>query len=436
MNGAGIAKIMRMMSPAGSGKSCGAKRVYDRIFWLERTLLAFERTQIARWKAEREASGEPIRHHLAHDDIVLSVNWETSGDRRLTQLNCSATADVRSGYVFRLDVDFDPTVDPVSLFERAYVDDAGGMKNLRKAYRQKGGLAFTAPLMSFQRPTGRFEEHHLFAAAAHQLALFREQVLERMPDATAAQQIEKAQILAELDVRIARVDAVHEGYFNVPDSERDYRSTFNGIMTRDIYTKAAHFVLLREMLPSGVFRLITEQEGTLPGILPHIFREEILEDRFRWIAMTFDKEVKKPEMQHRVSVFKRNFEAFVNGLRTADPAAEAAMTTGQRLRAFIAVHMRTAVRLDRFGTAAPFQSANDQQPFMPTIWIESPIQTAGESNKVVGFALMRGARRGELKQSPSMARSPIQTPGLPWRSMCGRRHFNRFQHSSTHSASG
>lgn len=199
------------------------------------------------------------------------MNWETSSDRRITQLNCSTTADVRSGYVFRLDVDFDPTADLVSVFESAYVDDAGGMRNLRKEYNQKGGLRFTAPLMAFQRPTGRFEEHHLFAAAAHQLALFREQVLERTLDATAKKQAEKASLLDELDERIARIDNVHEGYFSVPQSGRDHRATFNGIMTRDIYTKAAHFMLLRGMLPRGAFRLITEQEGTLPGILPHIF---------------------------------------------------------------------------------------------------------------------------------------------------------------------
>ncbi|MDP2082013.1 MAG: hypothetical protein U1A06_16525 [Hoeflea sp.] len=92
VNGNGITKVMRMLAPSGSGKACGAKRVYDRIFWLEKTLLAFEKAQLAKWKAELEASGEPVRHHLAHDDIVLSVNWETSTDRRLTQLNCSATA--------------------------------------------------------------------------------------------------------------------------------------------------------------------------------------------------------------------------------------------------------------------------------------------------------------------------------------------------------
>ncbi len=46
--------------------------------------------------------------------------------------------------------------------------------------------------------------------------------------------------------------------------------------TRDIYTKAAHFVLLKEMLPAGRIVLSSEQEATLPAILPHIFEDEIL----------------------------------------------------------------------------------------------------------------------------------------------------------------
>lgn len=73
VNGNGITKVMRMLAPSGSGKACGAKRVYDRIFWLEKTLLAFEKAKMAKWKAELEAYGEPVRHHLAHDDIVLST---------------------------------------------------------------------------------------------------------------------------------------------------------------------------------------------------------------------------------------------------------------------------------------------------------------------------------------------------------------------------
>ncbi len=43
VDGQGLSEIMRMMAPPGSGKTCGAKRVYDLIFWLEKTLLAFEK---------------------------------------------------------------------------------------------------------------------------------------------------------------------------------------------------------------------------------------------------------------------------------------------------------------------------------------------------------------------------------------------------------
>lgn len=397
VNGAGVNKIMRMLAPSGSGRACGASRVYDRIFWLERTLLAFEKAQLARWREQVAAEGKDVYHHLAHDDVVLTVNWETSTDRRVTQLNCSATADVRSGYVFRLDVDFDPTVDPATFFEETFVTPAGDLKNLRQEYRQKSGLAFTAPLMSFQRPTGRFAENHFFAAAAAQLSQAMETVAERMPATTPAEIQARDAVLAEIDGRIARMGAVSRGYFDMPPSERDRRTPFTGIMTRDAYTKGAHFILLREMLPPGRFRLITEQEALLPRLLPHVFREEIAADRFTWVAMTFDKTATKPVVQARVTAFKGALKAFIGRLRAADPAAEAAMTNGDRLRAFVADQMTTAVGVDRTGAPRPYPSDNFRQPFMPSVWIASPMQTAGETNKVVGFPLLRRERRQALK---------------------------------------
>ena len=191
VNGVGLNGIRRMLSDGG-GRSCGMSRVYDRIFWLERTLLAFEREQLRRWRERMERSGETVRHHFAHDDIVLSVNWETSEERRITQLNCSATADVRSGYVFRLDVDFDPTVDPATFFDQTFVDPRRGLINVRKQYHGAAGRTWTSPLMSFQRPTGRFDEAHFFAAAAGQVHLFRKKDLPRMPMDTPEAQQEKA----------------------------------------------------------------------------------------------------------------------------------------------------------------------------------------------------------------------------------------------------
>ena len=46
MNGVGLNGIWRMLSPAGAKSPCGKSRLYDRIFWLERTLLTFEREQL------------------------------------------------------------------------------------------------------------------------------------------------------------------------------------------------------------------------------------------------------------------------------------------------------------------------------------------------------------------------------------------------------
>ena len=397
VNGVGLNGIRRMLSPAGAKSSCGMSRVYDRIFWLERTLLAFEREQLRRWRERAAREGEKVRHHLAHDDIVLSVNWETRDDRRISQINCSTTADVRSGYVFRLDVDFDPTVDPATLFDWTFVDPERGLVNVRRDYESVSGEPYTAPLMSFQRPTGRFDEHHFFAAAASQVALFRSKDLPRMPADTPEQQREKAEVDAETAARLDLIRTLHHGYFDLPESTDDRRAPHTGIMTRDILTKAAHFEMLRRTLPPGWWTLVTEQEGMLPRILPHLFRAEIEADDLAWVAVTFDKEVTKPKVQERVEAFRRAYDRFIQGLRAADPVAEAAMTEGQRKRAFVAHAMATEVMWDRFGTASPMSTTNYSQRHMPKVWIRSPLQTSGETEKVVGFPLVRRTLRGHLK---------------------------------------
>jgi hypothetical protein len=396
VNGAGINDLVRMLSPGGTDRTCGVSRVYDRIFWLEKTLLAFEREQLRRWREAQIAEGREAIHQIAHDDIALNINWETSADRRITQLNCSVSADVRSGYVYRIDVDFDPTVDPVSFFNASYLDGAGRPVRLRQTYTQKSGRTFTHPLMHFQRPSGRLDEPQFFAAAASQLAVFRETKVQRMRAGTPAELAEREAMIAGLDAQIDMIRRIHEGYFDLPDFVRDRRAPFTGIMTRDIYTKAAHFVCLRELLPPGWITLITEQEAVLPRILPHVFHDDIAADNFTWLAMTFDKEVKKPTMLARVADYKKDFAAFIAVQVAAGVIDPTAMTLSAQRRAYIADRMSTVYRMQ--GSKAPYPSSNYQQGFMPQIWIRSPIQSAGETEKVVGFPLLRSDLRRELKQ--------------------------------------
>lgn len=154
VNGDSITTMRRVLADPDTGKQIGVSRLYIRIFWLEKTLLAFERAKLKEWKQREDASDRFSHMRIAHDDVTISVNWESRLDRRLTPLQFSVSADIRSGYVFRIDANFDPNVDPVEFIEEHYLDNTGQPTNLRHHYTQKSGITFTAPKMHFQRPSG------------------------------------------------------------------------------------------------------------------------------------------------------------------------------------------------------------------------------------------------------------------------------------------
>jgi hypothetical protein len=199
------------------------------------------------------------------------VNWETTANRRITALNCSVSADIQSGYIFRIDVDFDRTIDPVRFIEDHYLGTSGSEESLRRTYEQASGLVFTAPLMLFQRPSDRFGEPALFASAQAHLRLFVTKVEDALQRTSAilrpAVQAETAAATATATATAtAKADAIEtlaNDYFNFPASERDSRNALSGIMTRDTYTKAAHLACLKAMVPEGKITLMSEQEAAM-----------------------------------------------------------------------------------------------------------------------------------------------------------------------------
>lgn len=92
---------------------------------------------LRRWRKKVEKCGKPVEHRLSHDDSVVLVNWETASDRRNTHLNCAVTADDDSGGVCRIDVDFDPSVTPLDLFNQTYLDESGEPTNHVQVYPVK-----------------------------------------------------------------------------------------------------------------------------------------------------------------------------------------------------------------------------------------------------------------------------------------------------------
>ncbi|CUH38280.1 hypothetical protein JSE7799_01387 [Jannaschia seosinensis] len=391
LNSAGIVDVQRSIGIAG--KKIGMSRIYDRIEWLEGVFLAYEREMLRRWNDKVEQSGKAVEHLLSHDDMVLTVNWETSTDRRNTQLNCAITADARSGYVYRLDVDFDPRATPLDTFNATYLDQAGMPQNLEHLY--PNSKVQSAPKFSWQRPTGRYHEPQFFAACVNEIKAFQSRAKRRMPKKDKSQQAARSALIQRTKGMIANIRMISEGWFGFPIDESEERGSFKGMTTRDIYTKGAHFALLKEILSRGSIVLTTEQEATLPPLLPHIFDEEIREDRFAWMAMSFNKKATKPEKLDKVKEYRKARKQFHNDGMYAgrfDPGTDAQTVS----EAFIADRMATALR----GTAAHFQISNYQSEVFPALWVRSATQASGEIDKTVGFPILPRHMRRTLKKLP------------------------------------
>lgn len=398
VNDASIAALRRLLADPDTGKLCGVSRVYNRIFWLEKTLLAFERAKLREWKARQEASGKFNHTRVAHDDITISVNWESREDRRLTGLQCSVSADIRSGYVFRIDANFDPRVDPVKFFEDNYISDEGDLKNIRKQYAQKSGKVFTAPLLHFQRPSGRFDEAALFASAESQWRVFSSRIM-RSYEADPSNIVPIPESVQErlghsLDRR-QLLDEIRNGYFGFQETNRDFRGSFNGIMVKQTYTKAAHLACLRDMLPSGKITLVGEQESTMARVVPHVFRDMIDDDVFEWFVISFDKNASTTTTNNRTDAYEEKFEEFKRqiALNTQEMPDDYELLT-----LFCALEMSVATGRDAQGNPIPFPISNFASSQFPQTWLRSPAQIQGETQKVIGFPVLRKKYREPMKR--------------------------------------
>ena len=392
INSAGINDVKRILNAGGTKASIGTSRLYDRIAWLEQVFLAYEKEMLRRWKAKVENSHRRVVHRLSHDDLVLSVNWESVSSRSNTQLNCAITADATSGYVYRVDVDFDPTIAPMETFRECYLDDQGMPDQI--AWTPDSLEGKRVPLFAWQRPTGRLHEPHFFAACENELRAF----LYKAKRTLKKDEEQLLELKGRVDQEIEIVRLIGSNWFGFTVDPEESGGSFRGMTTRDLYTKAAHFALIRELLPKGRIELTTEQEGTLPRVLPHVFEKEVRQGQFIWMAMTFNRKAKKPDIIRKVKEYRTAWRKFHNeGMY--DGRFDEHQDPAEITKAFIAERMQTATKQAGPKTR-PYQIDNFSQGFMPSLWVHSPTQASGELDKTVGFPLVDPYLRHELKKVP------------------------------------
>lgn len=400
VNGASINDLARLLSDPDTGKKCGVSRIYSRIFWLEKTMLAFEQAKLREWKKTKETSGRFIHTRIAHDDVTISINWESRQDRRLTPLLCSVSADIRSGYVFRIDANFDTRVDPASFIEEHFIDDKDQPKNIREHYKRKStGKIVSAPKLHFQRPSGRFDEAAFFASAEGSWRVFSERIARAYEADIAAGIALPPELQDKLDHAQSRrdlLDEIRNGYFGLGDVDRDFRGSFKGIVVKPTYTKAAHLACLRDMLPAGKITLIGEREAAMGRVVPHIFRDLIQADLFEWVVVAFDKEASTPKTQTRIKKFDEAFKDFAD---REILQAGIDIPRYELLARFCSRFLKPAINTDRFGNAYPFATATFLSKQFPQFWAASPVQHFGETEKKVGFPIIRKEYRTKLKSA-------------------------------------
>lgn len=391
MNSAGVLDIRRIIDGIKPEARCGISRIYDRIYWLEAVMLAFEKAQLAKWRDRLTKDGAPTRIRISHDDIVLGVNWQTDRDRRVTPLNCSISADADSGYVYRADVDFDPRWEPLDLFQKLYLDDKGLLKDIGCEYTQNRGAPFLVPLFHFQRPSGRLDERAFFGACLSWIESFRRTKVKRVVEQAPGH---RNAIRAELDQQSTILETLAWDWFGFPDLDAPYRPSFSGATVRQVYTKAAHFAALRDMLPTTNIVVMTEQEGVITRTLPHVFRKEIDDDRLTWLVVSFDKTATKPQIETRTKMFARSLTAHRAAMerwRGREVAYDEACLD------YIDIHMSTVTR-GTPSTPEPWPLTFFQRSAYPQVWVRSPIQSSGETNKIVGMPIVRRDMRQRLKR--------------------------------------
>jgi hypothetical protein len=191
------------------------------------------------------------------------------------------------------------------------------------------------------------------------------------------------------------LDEIRQAYLGFHDTDGDFQVSFNGSDVKPTCTKAAHLACLRDLLPKGKLTLVGEQEATMVRVVPHLFRDMIKDDLFEWFVITSDKEVSAPKSKAPMARFTEAMEDFKHKTRAT---VGDDITDRELFEQFCAKRMSTVYIEGPNGTKYPYSIENFQSRQFPNIWIRSPAQYFGETQKVVGFPVLRQKYREALKK--------------------------------------
>jgi hypothetical protein len=253
-------------------RKCGitADTLYDRIDFIHERMIAFEAFKL---KKLRERKGKHRRHFALGTDMQdHQVNWGTRFRRYGIRVSAVCTADNYTGFVFRTDVNFDPTTgDVVPHFERLLkIGD----------FKVEGSLGLSH----------RYALPSFFRAVRFSLEMKRNKTPE------------DSSLLAQLYALAPDLGS---------DTPTNITNPIKGVMISNMYTAIAHYMLIAETLPADAdVHLMTDPDGNFVAAVPVGLRDLIKNEQADLTYVLFDKTLKTPEKQQRVGEYKIKHDVF------------------------------------------------------------------------------------------------------------------------------
>lgn len=297
--------------------------------------LAFLQRQCLAYLADREqriASLGLRRLYISVDRQDHIVNWTSRKDRKNVQLTAVASADNRSGYVFGMHTNFDPTTDREQMEAEAIV---AGDFNIREPSARKFARFWTEP------DYGKAQ----LGDPAHL-------PVERVCDT--------GDVWADVEAGYEEIEAI-------PDPEAKERTPkttrlpSKGALIHYEYTVHAHFRLVRQLLgPVGKIRFFMDQDDTLRAACIATWRKEMSAG----IADAFYVRIDKG--------------------RNVDQREELARKSRERFKAFKAAIGRPKMSDFRVRVMLLEESLQHSRQMSPRdAWVEFPESTMAEPKKAI-----------------------------------------------------
>jgi len=198
---------------------------------------------------ERKLKSLPLeRLYLATDRQEYLANWTNTFDKRNVVVKGIGTADLRTGYVFGMNVNYDPSLDP---------------RIIEKMVRSNGDLLLDMPFREFAR---------IWLEVDHKA---RDRKTPRLdPDPI-------PQGALSLDIAQRYQEALERGEIEASDDPEIYSQLpIEGMQVHEEYTMYGHFMLLKELFSNaGKIRFFLDQDSGIRAACLSIFCDDILAGR-------------------------------------------------------------------------------------------------------------------------------------------------------------